>query len=58
MVRIDDSGSVTKCWLDHDELAELEDAAARADWELRLLEHLVILSKEFVEFRRGGTGIT
>jgi hypothetical protein len=33
MVRVDDSGIVTKCWLDHDEIAHLEDAMARADWE-------------------------
>ena len=33
MVRVDDSGNVTKCWLDRDELTRLEDAAARTDWE-------------------------
>lgn len=33
MVRVDDSDDVTKCWLDHDELQRLEEAAARADWE-------------------------
>jgi len=33
MVRIDDSDDVTKCWLDQEELARLEDAAGREDWE-------------------------
>jgi integrase len=33
MVRVDDSGGVTKCWLDRNELAELEAAAARGDWK-------------------------
>jgi integrase len=33
MVRVDDAGDVTKCWLDRDELVRLEDAAARSDWE-------------------------
>ena len=41
MVRIDDSGSVTKCWLDRDELAQLEDAAARADWEREIAIQLM-----------------
>ena len=29
MVRVDDSGSVTKCWLDTEEIARPEEAAAR-----------------------------
>ena len=33
MVRVDDAGDVTKCWLDREELSEFEAAAARADWE-------------------------
>ncbi|WP_254538703.1 tyrosine-type recombinase/integrase [Halomarina litorea] len=33
MVRVDDSGGVTKCWPNRDELAGLDAAAARADWK-------------------------
>jgi site-specific recombinase XerC len=33
MVRMDDSGDVAKCWLDRDELEELETAAGRDGWE-------------------------
>ena len=33
MVRVDDGGAVTKCWLDREELERLEAAAARDDWE-------------------------
>jgi len=33
MVRVDDGDTVTKCWLDRGEIAELEEAAARKDWE-------------------------
>ena len=33
MVRMDDSGEVTKCWLNREELAHLEAAAARTDWQ-------------------------
>ncbi|MFC7229990.1 site-specific integrase (plasmid) [Salinirubellus salinus] len=33
MVRVDDSGEVTKCWLEPEELSLLEEAAARADWQ-------------------------
>lgn len=32
MVRIEDSGDVTKCWLDREELGRLEQAAGREDW--------------------------
>lgn len=32
MVRIDDSGDETKCWLAQDELDQLERAAGGADW--------------------------
>lgn len=32
MVRIDDSGSETKCWLSRDELVLLERTAGRKDW--------------------------
>jgi site-specific recombinase XerC len=41
MVRIDDSGSVTKCWLDRDELNRLEDAAARKEWEREIALQLM-----------------
>ena len=41
MVRVDDSGSMTKCWLDRDELAQLEDAAARTDWEREIAVQLM-----------------
>ena len=41
MVRVDDSGSVTKCWLDRDELTQLEDAAARTDWEREIAVQLM-----------------
>jgi len=33
MVRVDDGGDVTKCWLDREELERLEAADARDDWE-------------------------
>jgi hypothetical protein len=33
MVRIDDSGDVTKCWLSPDELGRLERAAGEDGWE-------------------------
>lgn len=33
MVRIDDSGSVTKCWLLQEELDDLERVAFNVDWE-------------------------
>ena len=33
MVRVNDAGHVTKCWLAREELAELEAAAAKADWK-------------------------
>jgi integrase len=32
MVRVDDSGDVTKCWLDQSELDRLERTAGEADW--------------------------
>ena len=32
MVRIDDAGDITKCWLTRDELARLERTAGRGDW--------------------------
>jgi site-specific recombinase XerC len=32
MVRVDDSGDVTKCWLDPGELSRLERTAGEADW--------------------------
>jgi site-specific recombinase XerD len=41
MVRIDDSGEVTKCWLDRDELARLEDAAGRKDWKREIALQLM-----------------
>jgi len=41
MVRVDDSGSVTKCWLDRDELSRLEEAAARSDWEREIAIQLM-----------------
>jgi integrase len=41
MVRVDDSGGVTKCWLDREEVAQLEDAAARADWEREIAIQLM-----------------
>jgi hypothetical protein len=33
MVRIDDSGDVTKCWLSPDELSTLERSAGEGGWE-------------------------
>lgn len=41
MVRVDDSGSVTKCWLDRDEVSQLEDAAARTDWKREIAVQLM-----------------
>lgn len=32
MVRLDDSGDVTKCWLSPEELERLERTAGRDDW--------------------------
>jgi hypothetical protein len=36
MVRVDDAGHVTKCWLDREELTELEAVAAKAAGSERL----------------------
>ena len=33
MVRVDDSGGVTKCWLDREEIQKLEEVAAQSDWQ-------------------------
>jgi integrase len=41
MVRVDDSGGVTKCWLDRQELEQLEEAAARQDWEREIAMQLM-----------------
>lgn len=41
MVRIDDSGRVTKCWLNREELRRLERAAARADREREIALQLM-----------------
>jgi site-specific recombinase XerC len=41
MVRVDDSGEVTKCWLDRDELHRLEEAAARSDWQREIALQLM-----------------
>jgi site-specific recombinase XerC len=41
MVRIDDSGHVTKCWLDQGELAQLESAAGREDWQREIALQLM-----------------
>ena len=41
MVRIDDSGSETKCWLSRDELAELERVAGEADWTREIAVQLM-----------------
>jgi len=41
MVRVDDSGDVAKCWLDRDELARLEEAAAEREWEREIAIQLM-----------------
>jgi hypothetical protein len=41
MVRVDDSGDITKCWLDTDEIGRLAEAAARNDWERELAIQLM-----------------
>lgn len=41
MVRIDDSGDVTKCWLTRDEVSLLERAAGRRDWEREIAVELM-----------------
>jgi len=42
MVRIDDSGDVTKCWLSRDELARLERAAGDGwTWEREIAIQLM-----------------
>lgn len=41
MVRVDDSGSVTKCWLSPDELDTLERVAGSWDWEREVAMQLM-----------------
>jgi site-specific recombinase XerC len=41
MVRLDDSGKVTKCWLDRDELTRLEEAGGRKDWQREIALQLM-----------------
>jgi len=41
MVRMDDSGEVTKCWLSPDELDELERVAGSWDWEREVAVQLL-----------------
>ena len=41
MVRVDDSGDVTKCWLDRDELQQLEKVAAQSDWKREIAIQLM-----------------
>lgn len=43
MVRVDDSASVTKCWLDRDELLEIKDAAAASLTTSRLPSKIGVL---------------
>lgn len=41
MVRIDDGGDVTKCWLTPEEIATLERAAGRSDWQREIAVELM-----------------
>jgi len=41
MVRMDDAGSETKCWLSRDELDELELIAGASDWEREIAVQLM-----------------
>jgi site-specific recombinase XerC len=41
MVRLDDSGDVTKCWLDRAELKRLEEAGGRKGWEREIALQLM-----------------
>mgnify|MGYP006299952005 FL=1 len=41
MVRVDDSGDVTKCWLSPDELSTLERAAGENGWEREIAVQLM-----------------
>jgi integrase len=41
MVRVDDSGDITKCWLSPDELDELEREAGTWDWEREVAVQLM-----------------
>lgn len=41
MVRIDDAGSETRCWLSRDELDALEREAGSADWEREIAVQLM-----------------
>jgi len=41
MVRLDDSGNVTKCWLTPDELDRLERAAGREGWDREVAMQLM-----------------
>lgn len=41
MVRVDDSGDITKCWLSPDELRQLEKAAGEDGWEREIAIQLM-----------------
>jgi integrase len=41
MVRVDDSGEVTKCWLSQDELSQLERTAGSDGWEREVAVQLM-----------------
>jgi integrase len=41
MVRVDDAGDVTKCWLSPDELSTLERAAGKDGWEREIAVQLM-----------------
>ena len=41
MVRVDDAGVETKCWLNPDKLENLEREAGRADWEREIAVQLM-----------------
>lgn len=41
MVRVDDSGSVTKCWLSPEELTRLERTAGEEDWSREIAMQLM-----------------
>lgn len=41
MVRVADSGAVTKCWLSPDELSRLERTPGQSDWEREIVMQLM-----------------
>lgn len=43
MIRVDDAGDITKCWLSLDELSTLERSAGKGGWEREIAVQLMAL---------------